>query len=431
MEPLASMLAQAGTAPEPSSLRLSRFAFRRSVIFFVVGVAYSANLLTSGPLTLTHFLLFTLTYGAWLVIFSTQRQLTQHLPLWWFGSLAVLACLSQFLYLSTTNLDWLPILTITTACLISGITPRYLGLIVATVLWLSLSLAFTLTLHGWDMDAQLVLLLTFSSFLGLSLMLREIIQAQAALQRSNDQLALAHTQLQDYSSQVEEVAAIRERNRIAREIHDTLGHSLTLLAVQLETAAQFEVRGDPGLHEELQEARRVAKACLADVRHSVEALRPDDESAGSLPVRLRQLAAQFTAASRETAITLDLDEAVQPLRPDLSMTLYRCAQEALTNIGKHAGATKVLLYLSTSEGPEGKVELTVLDNGRGSASSRTERAPGYGLQGMRERVTLLDGTMRAGPEPRHGWRVEVVLPTKKREQSEASAQPSSQTRSEI
>jgi signal transduction histidine kinase len=285
-------------------------------------------------------------------------------------------------------------------------------------------------MRRFDLDSQLILLLTFSSFVGVSLMIREIVLAHMALADSNARLSVAHAKLQEYSTQIEEIAAIRERNRIAREIHDTLGHSLTLLAVQLETAAQFEARGDPGLHVELQEARRVAKACLADVRHSVEALRPDDVAAGSLPERLRQLAAEFTTASRETAITLDLDEAVQPLRPDVSMTLYRCAQEALTNIGKHAGATKVLLYVSTSDGPEAKVNLTVLDNGRGSASRKTEGTPGYGLQGMRERVALLNGTLRAGPEPGHGWRVEVVLPIKKTEQTEALA-PSLPTRSEI
>jgi signal transduction histidine kinase len=428
------MLAQKTTASEPSSLRFSRWAIRRLIIFIVVGIAYITNLLSSGPITLAHIVLFTLTYGAWLVIFSTQSQMTQQTPLWWFAALAVLACLSQFLYLSTTNfgyLDWLPMLSVITACLLTGVTPRYLGLSGAALLFLSVSLAFTLSLGGWNLDAELVLLLCFGSFFVLIWMLRENIEARTALQVSNDQLALAHAQLQDYSAQVEEIAAVRERNRIAREIHDTLGHSLTLLAVQLETATQFEVRGDPGLHAELQEARRVAKACLADVRHSVEALRPDDIAAGSLTEQLRHLAAEFTAASRDTAITLDLDEAVQPLPPDVSKSLYRCAQEALTNVGKHSGATKVLLYLSTSDGPRGKVELTVLDNGQGSASRRTEGSRGFGLQGMRERVTLLDGTMRAGPEPGHGWRVEVVLPIKKREQSEALAQPSLPTRSEI
>src|SRR5260370_41167892 len=78
----------------------------------------------------------------------------------------------------------------------------------------------------------------------------------------------ANSRLQEYSAQVEELSAVRERNRIAREIHDTLGHALTLLSVQLETATQLEARGAPRLHEELLQARQVAKACLTEVRHS-------------------------------------------------------------------------------------------------------------------------------------------------------------------
>jgi signal transduction histidine kinase len=143
---------------------------------------------------------------------------------------------------------------------------------------------------------------------------------------------------------------------------------------------------------------------------------------------LRRLAAEFATTCRETGITLDLDEATHPLSPDLSMTLYRCAQEALTNIRKHARATKVLLYLSTSDRPEGQVELTVLDNGQGSASGNEERAPGFGLPGMRERVALLNGMVRAGPEPGHGWRVAVVIPLQPRGQVEIIARTSRETR---
>src|SRR5581483_6456676 len=120
--------------------------------------------------------------------------------------------------------------------------------------------------------------------------------------------ASAHTRLQEYSARVEELSVIRERNRIAREIHDTLGHALTLLAVQLETATQLEMRGDPRLHDKLLEARSVAKACLADVRHSVEALRPDEASRGSFQEQLQRLVAEFEATCRETRITLDLEE---------------------------------------------------------------------------------------------------------------------------
>jgi len=179
--------------------------------------------------------------------------------------------------------------------------------------------------------------------------------AHTALEGSNARLAAAHTRLQESSARVEELSVIRERNRIAREIHDTLGHALTLLAVQLETATQLEARGDPRLREELLEARQVAKACLTDVRHSVEALRPEEASAGSLQEQLRKLVAEFETTCRETRITLDLEEATHPLHPELCLALYRCAQEALTNIRKHAHATKVLLRLSTSGGQEDQV----------------------------------------------------------------------------
>lgn len=434
------MPARMTTSSEPAPLWRSRWKVRRWVIYdVVVGVGYLANLLSAGQLTPTRFLLVTVIYGAWLGIFHLGKPLgagignRQRTPLWWPISLIALACASQFIPLANTNLSWLPILTTATACLIVATTPRYFGLIAAVILWLSSSLAFSLRLQAWDLNTQLTLLVSFASFVGVTMAMRELALAHIALANSNAELAAAHTQLQEYSAQVEEIAAIRERNRIAREIHDTLGHSLTILAVQLETATQYEMRGDPGLHEELREARRVASACLTDVRHSVEALRPDDATDGSLQERLRGLAAEFAATSRETAITLDLDEATHSLSPDLSLALYRCAQEALTNIRKHARATKVLLYLSTSAESEGQVELTVLDNGQGATGSAAKdegQARGFGLRGMRERVALLGGTVRAGPEPEHGWRVAVLIPLEQREHAEVVAQAAQTARAE-
>jgi signal transduction histidine kinase len=152
----------------------------------------------------------------------------------------------------------------------------------------------------------------------------------------------------------------------------------------------------------------VAKACLTEVRHSVEALRPDEASADSLQEQLRKLVREFETACHQTRITLDLEEAMHPLSPEQHLTLYRCAQEALTNIGKHAHATKVLLRLSTSDE---QVELTVLDNGVGGELPHERQASGFGLLGMHERVALLSGRLWAGPEPRAGWR--VVLPIAK------------------
>lgn len=398
-------------SPAPSPLWISRWDVRWWIVHFVLGIAYLSRIVTNERLTLVSFLLLTTIYGAWLVIFRLGKPSDEHPLRWWrFCTLVGLASASQFIALASANLTWLPILTTMTACLTIGVTPRYLSLVAPGGLWLSSSLAFALSMHGWDLNAQLTLLLSFGSFVAVSMMVRELMLAQKALEGSNAALGEAHNQLQAYSAQVEEMAAIRERNRIAREIHDTLGHSLTLLAVQLETATQFEARGDPGLHEELREAQRVAKSCLSDVRHSVAALRPDDASVNSIQDGLRKLVAEFAMACRETAIELDLDEATQPLSPDVSMTLYRCAQEALTNIRKHARATKVLVSLTASDGPAGQAELNVLDNGQDFSSGADEPVSGYGLLGMRERVAILGGTVRAGPGPDQGWRVEVVIP---------------------
>jgi len=402
------------------------------VITVFACVGYFSGVLTTQHLTLLSLLLLTLTYGAWLVIYHLGRRrfvLRPH-P-YWLLALFCLACASQFIPLPGTDVYWLPQLPLITTGLMTAIRPRSLSLLAAVALCLSSYIAIHLIVPDWGVSGQVSVPLVFLSIYGYGAIIRELTLARVAKDASNARLAAANARLQEYSAQVEELSVTRERNRIAREIHDTLGHALTLLAVQLETATQLEARGDPRLHEELLQARQVAKACLTEVRHSVEALRPDEASAGSLQEQLRKLVAEFETTCRQTRITLDLEEATHPLHPELCLTLYRCAQEALTNIRKHAHATKVLLRLSTSGGEEGQVELTVLDNGQGGPPEHEHRASGFGLRGMRERVALLDGTLRAGPQPGHGWRVDVVLPLKLRGQAEGIAMGARETREKV
>ncbi|WP_281276426.1 histidine kinase [Dictyobacter kobayashii] len=169
-------------------------------------------------------------YGAWLLIYHIGRRRSHP---WWLLALFCLACASLLIPLPSTNVYWLPILPTTTACLMTATRSRLPGALAAGALWLSTSLALSLLTRQWYIGGQVILLISFCSTCGCAATIRE--------------LALAHTQLQAYSAQVEELSVIRERNRIAREIHDTLGHALTLLAVQLETATQLEARGDPRL----------------------------------------------------------------------------------------------------------------------------------------------------------------------------------------
>jgi signal transduction histidine kinase len=223
------------------------------------------------------------------------------------------------------------------------------------------------------------------------------------------ELEEAQRQLRAYAAESEELAVARERNRMAREIHDTLGHYLTILAVQLETALKMEELGDTRLHTELMKARRAAAECLAEVRSSVAALRPADLTTLSLPDALGRLVSEYDALDPTIKIALDVDGSTDGLDLEQRLALYRCAQEALTNVRKHANATRALLRLRVDDHT---IEFLALDDGCG-ASTGAEPAPGFGLLGIRERIALLGGTSSMGPEQGKGWRVQVTLPLKR------------------
>jgi signal transduction histidine kinase len=220
------------------------------------------------------------------------------------------------------------------------------------------------------------------------------------------ELEAAQRQLRAYAAESEELAVARERNRMAREIHDTLGHYLTILAVQLETALKMEELGDARLQAELVEARRAAAECLAEVRRSVEALRPADLTTLSLPDALARLVNEYEALDPTIEMALDVEGSTDALDLEQRLALYRCAQEALTNMRKHANASRALLRLRVDES---KAEFLALDDGRGASSDNGSEL-GFGLLGIRERVALLGGATSMGPEPGKGWRVRVTLP---------------------
>jgi signal transduction histidine kinase len=406
----------ANTTHEGLSEQIHSF-WLRLTIFGGACAGYGFAILTARHPTLVGIVLLTATTLAWLTLYHLlfKEQIVK--KLWGVSALALLACLSILTAFAAMGFDWLlPVVTVGVIVMTSPLAFATVGLCVA--LWLVCALVmFNVTGHLDPM--QLTLLVAFLFVLIFGVMLRRLLLARIDMQRllatladSKTELETAHLQLQEYATQVEELAVTRERNRIAREIHDTLGHSLTLLAVQLETAMRLEERGDLSLQHELLEARRVAKECLAEVRRSVAALRPAEITTGAFDVALERLVAEYAAVNTEVEISLDLEEATHELSPLLRATLYRCVQEALTNIRKHAYASKVLVRLRTEEQ---QVELTVLDNGQGRTPQADMSPPGFGLLGMRERVELLGGSVEAGAEPGRGWRVEVVLPRGKPE----------------
>jgi signal transduction histidine kinase len=203
--------------------------------------------------------------------------------------------------------------------------------------------------------------------------------------------------------------ALAERQRLAREMHDVLAHSLSGLVLQLEGARMLALAapGDPRLPETVDRAHRLAKSGLDEARQAIAMLR-DDELPG--PDRLAALATDFTA---DTGIPCRFTQAGEPreLPPPVRLALYRVAQEALTNVRRHAQPDGVDIRL---EYRPGTVTLTVEDTARqpvhaGAPGARNGEPGGYGLTGMRERAGLLGGVLDAGPTET-GFRVRLRVP---------------------
>ncbi|HEX8034743.1 MAG TPA: sensor histidine kinase [Ktedonobacterales bacterium] len=376
----------------------------------IAGGYLLAVLTAQGSLTLLGFAALTVGNLTWLWVFQrmhasdcTGPKLTRLV-----ASLIAVTILIEALPPLGVGFDWL--LPLVTVGIIGSNYPWRRALALTGMVYL-LSAVVIVAID--DMKAQdifnnlVTLTPAFIFVFAFSVVARWQLEQREHAEALVSQLEEAQAQLRAYAHEVEELGATRERNRIAREIHDTLGHYLTILAVQLETATKLEERDDPRLHSELVEARRVASECLNEVRHSVAALRPTDPTATSVSDALATLAAEFEAVAPDTAVALDVEGAVQALPPEVRVALYRSVQESLTNIRKHAQATKVLVRLRVDVR---NAELLVLDNGTGAASCDDGHEPGFGIVGMRERIALLGGTAKCGPDTGRGWRVDVRVP---------------------
>ncbi len=197
-------------------------------------------------------------------------------------------------------------------------------------------------------------------------------------------------------------AALRERARIARDMHDVLAHSLAGLSLQLQAARAVAQRSDAGpeLLEPLGRAAELARDGLAEARSAVGALRELPEHGLA---DLRTLVERFPGD-----IHLDADGRTPDLPPDAGRAAYRAVQEALTNAARYAPGSPVRVVVST--GPAA-VSITVEDDGPAPGHEAVDgRGSGLGLVGMRERVGEAGGTVTAGGRPDGGWRVEIRLP---------------------
>jgi signal transduction histidine kinase len=218
-----------------------------------------------------------------------------------------------------------------------------------------------------------------------------------------EQLVNAHSQLQQYALQVEDLATVQERNRIARDIHDSLGHALTALNVQLQTVVKLWDINPNSARSFLSQAQRLGELAIKEVRQSVRTLRVEVRQEEPLETAIASLAEDFR---QSTGISVFTKIQIKGMLPSqVIKALHRIVQEALTNICKHAQATAVVVQLETTSN---QVCLSVKDNGRGFLMDATPQ--GFGLQGMQERVAALGGSFSLYSEPQKGCQIVVDLP---------------------
>ena len=213
-------------------------------------------------------------------------------------------------------------------------------------------------------------------------------EENARIRKLNEQLNQANDQLRDYAVNMERMTQMRERNRLAREIHDTLGHTLTGIIMGADAGlALFDVAPEES-KKRIQVVAQSARDGLTDVRRSIKALRPDALEHSSLAQALEGLvenfrlttSAQIAYYQEASELNLDVDE---------EDALYRVVQEGLTNAVRHGRADRISIRVTRTGD---LVTVSIRDNGIGCGTL----VEGFGLRHMRERLDMLGGTLSYG-----------------------------------
>ncbi len=227
-------------------------------------------------------------------------------------------------------------------------------------------------------------------------------RSRAEVERLAKELKTANQQLREYALKVEELAISKERNRLAREIHDGLGHYLTTIHMQLQAARAVMPKDPERTQEAMETAQRLTEKALVDVRNSVAALRSSPEQ--SLPLSEQVREAIKTCEMAGVPVQFNVLGSPHPIQAQSHLTLYRAVQEGISNICKHAKATRAWITLDYQN--PGKIRLFIRDDGVGA----DQLEGGFGLMGMRERVKLLNGNINLSSSPGEGTTLEIVVP---------------------
>jgi signal transduction histidine kinase len=333
-------------------------------------------------------------YLGFLTMFVWDSSLNR--PAWGGPRILVLAQAGFGLaaYLVAAGSGWVPVLFVVTAATAAYELGRAATLTIVAIQTLVVPVGPLLG-HGPRLSDALFGVVVYGSFQMFAVMTiwaqRREADARQRLTQTHERLEDAHAQLRGATAMLEASSRDAERLRIARDLHDLIGHQLTALALELEVAVHLAKDGQ----SHVQRARSMAKDLLTDVREAVGELRAPRRELGETLLKV-------TEWLPKPRVHLDLDHDLE-VDEETSLALVRCVQEIVTNTIRHADADTLHIGISRNDDV---LTLTAADDGRGADRMQ----PGHGLAGIRERVVALGGSVRFDTEPEQGMRVLVRIP---------------------
>jgi signal transduction histidine kinase len=301
---------------------------------------------------------------------------------------------------------FLYLILVTRSCLIFSPPGRMLVTFTSFILFIiTLKRRLPNVTNPYLQDKFLFFNINLVTSFGLSLLFVLLLMNAIVREReSREKLTIANNKLKDYALRVENQATLEERNRIAREIHDSLGHSLTALNLQLETSLKLWQSNPERAYTFLDRAKELGSKALHDVRQSVSAMRYNPLEEKSLQEAIGIIVQDFQNSTSVTPICEI--QISSPLSNEINTVIYRIIQESLTNIYKYANASEVKIEISTISNA---LFLQISDNGRGFDIS--QNTTGFGLQSMRDRTLAVDGHFQLKSSPANGCQIIVNIPT--------------------
>ena len=208
---------------------------------------------------------------------------------------------------------------------------------------------------------------------------------------------LAHQHVQD------------ERTRIARELHDVVAHSVSLMVIQTAAARRQLLAGPDGVDSSLEAVEATGRAAMHEMRRILGVLRDTSGAVSLTPQPGLAAIHELTAAATDLPVSVHSQGDLQHLPTGVEVSAFRIVQEALTNVRRHAGPVQQVEVSVVRDATS--LTLEISDDGRGAAATTSDEGEsGFGLVGMRERVAAFEGQLFAGPKPGGGWRVRAVFP---------------------